>query len=285
MRYRTPAAAALLLFTAAPAVRAQQPAPQVPAVLSLEDAKAIARQNSPTYLQVLNDTEASAMGVKQAWAGFLPSLSTNLISFGGGSSTTSIGEGDFGETVETESITVKSSSASQSAGLSMTLFDGGASFKRLSSARAQENVTVASIDVQAAELDAAVTNDFYSARQAAMLVDVELRNLQTARDRHERNEELFRIAGIDQVGLIESERGVISAQQALRRQEAEAQKQRLTLAQTLGIDGSIQFEIAPEVPDVFDPSTIDAAAFINRAVSASPSVRQRVASVAAAREG
>jgi len=237
MTCRIPVVAAICLFAATPAVHAQQAGVQVPAILSLEDAKLIARQNSPTYLQTLNDSETSAMGVKQAWAAFLPSLSTSLIGFNMGSSTTSIGEGDFGQTVETPSITVKSSGASQGINLNATLFDGGAIIKRLSQARAQENVTEASIDFQASELDATVTSGFYSARQAAMLVDVELRNLQTARDRYERNQELFRIAGIDQVALIESERGVISAQQSLRRQESEAEKQRLTLGQTLGIAG------------------------------------------------
>jgi outer membrane protein TolC len=115
-----------------------------------------------------------------------------------------------------------------------------------------------------------------------MLVEVEINNLQTARDRHERNQELFRIAAVDQVSLLESERGVISAQQSLRRQEAEAEKQRLSLAQTLGIDPTIAFEVAEETPDVFDPATLGADALVARALGASPAVRERIAAVQAA---
>jgi outer membrane protein TolC len=272
----------MFIFAAAPAAHAQQPAAQIPAVLTLEDARQIARQNSPAYLQTLNNDDAAALGVRQAWAAFIPTLNTNLVSFSGASSTTTVGEGVFGETVESEERTVKSSSAGQGFNLGLTLFDGGATFKRLSAARAGVLQTDAAIEASAAELDANVTTAFYSARQAAMLVEVEINNLQTARDRHERNQELFRIAAVDQVSLLESERGVISAQQSLRRQDAEAEKQRLSLAQTLGIDPTIAFEVAEETPDVFDPATLGADALVARALGASPAVRERIAAVQAA---
>lgn len=282
MRITTPVAAALALAVAAPAARAQQAPPQVPAVLTLEDALQIARRNSPTYLQTLNDAGPSAMGVRQAWASFVPTLNTSLASFGGGSRTTTIGEGDFGETVESQERTVKTSSASQSLSMNLTLFDGGANFNQLSAAKAQVAQTDASIEFQASELDANVTTAFYNARQATMLIDVELRNLQSARDRYERNQQLFRIAGVDQVALLASERDVITAQQSLRRQEADAEKQRLSLAQTLGIDISIAFEVAPETPDVFDPTGLEADALVSRATTASPTVKQRIAAAEAA---
>jgi outer membrane protein TolC len=280
MRSGTPLLAALLLLAASSAAHAQQPV-QVPGVLSLQDARQIARQNSPTYLQSLNDAGPTAMGVRQAWSEFLPTLNANL-GFSGSGSTTTIGEGNFGETVEAEERTVKSSGASQGISMSLTLFDGGANFRRLAAARAQVRQTDALIDFQASELDAEVATAFYNARQAAMLVDVELNTLQTARDRHERNQELFRIAAVDQVSLIESERGVITAQQSLRRQEAEAEKQRLALAVTLGIDVAIPFEVAAETPDVFDPAGIEADALVQRAVTVSPTVLQRIAAAQAA---
>jgi outer membrane protein TolC len=282
MKPRPPILAAMMVLAAFPVAHAQQPPVQVPAVLTLDDARQIARQNSPTYLQTLNDAGPSALGVRQAWAAFLPNLNTTIGSFSGSSSTTTVGEGVFGETVESEERTVKSSSASQGISMGLTLFDGGANFNRLSAARAQVRRTDASIEASAADLDANVTTAFYTARQAAMLVEVELTNLQRQRDRHERNQELFRIAAVDQVSLLESERGVITAQQSLRRQEAEAEKQRLSLAQTLGIDPTIAFDVAPETPDVFDPTTLDADALVARALTASPTARERMAAVQAA---
>jgi outer membrane protein len=274
MRSGTPLLAALFVLAASSAAHAQQPV-QVPGVLSLQDARQIARQNSPTYLQSLNDAGPAAMGVRQAWSAFLPELNANLASFSGNSSTTTIGEGVFGETVEAEKRTVKSSGAAQGLSMGMTLFDGGRNFRNLAVARAQVRQTDASIDGQASELDANVATAFYNARQAAMLVEVELNTLQTARDHLERNQELFRIAAVDQVSLIESERGVITAQRSLRGQEADAEKQRLSLAETLGIDPAIPFEIAAETPDVFDPANIDADALVLRALTASPTMLER----------
>jgi outer membrane protein TolC len=281
MRSGTPLLAALFLLAASPAAHAQQPV-QVPGVLSLQDARQIARQNSPTYLQSLNDAGPTAMGVRQAWSAFLPDLRATLASFSGASSTTTIGQGNFGETVEAEERTVKSSSAGQGINMSLTLFDGGATFRRLAAARAEVRRTDATIDLRVSELDADVTTAFYNARQAAMLVEVEINTLQTARDHLERNQELFRIAAVDQVSLIGSERGVITAQQSLRRQEAEAEKQRLALAVTLGIDVAIPFEVAAETPDVFDPAGIEADALVLRAVTVSPTVLQSIAAAEAA---
>jgi len=271
---------AILLATAAVPGAAQE----VPSVLMLADALRLARQNSPTWRRAANDLDASAVAVRQAWSAFLPNVSSSM-GFSGNSSTTTRGTGDFGQTVETDPITVRNSSASQGLNLNMTLFDGGAMFRRYASARAQESATEAAVALAASSLDAQVTRDFYEARRTDMLVEVEQRNLDAARRRYEDNQARFRIAAIDQVALLDAQRAVITAEQARRFAGANAEKAGLTLATTIGIDPGTPFNVAPDLPEVFDPAALDAAQLIGRALEQSPTVRQRDAALQAARQG
>ncbi len=276
-------ASGVLFLAALTATASPGTAQEVPAVLTLADALRLARQNSPVWLRSVNDRDVSAVAVRQAWAGFLPNVSSQL-GFSGNSSTTTRGTGDFGQTVETDPITVRNSSASQGLSLSMTLFDGGAMFRRYASAKAQESATEAAISLAGATLEAQVSRDFYEARRTDMLVEVEQRNVDAARRRYEDNQERFRIAAIDQVALLDAQRAVISAEQNLRLAEANTRKARLALATSIGIDAGIVFDVADELPEVFDPSAIDAGALVARAVAVSPSVRQRTAAFDAARQ-
>lgn len=267
-----------LLVAAVPAT-----AQEVPAVLTLEDALRLARQNSPTWRRSANDLDVSAVAVRQAWSAFLPNVNTSM-GFSGNSSTTSRGTGDFGQTVETDPITIRNSSASQGLSLNVTLFDGGAMFRRYASARAQETATEAGVGLAAATLEAQVTRDFYEARRTDMLVEVEQRNLDAARRRYEDNQARFRIAAIDQVALLDAQRAVITAEQGLRLAEANAEKAGLTLATTIGIDPGTVFDVARDLPEVFDPASLDAATLVARALEQSPTVRQREAALQAARQ-
>jgi outer membrane protein len=271
-------AGALLLAAAGPAF-----AQDVPAVLTLEDALRLARQNNPTYRQALNDANVASIGVKQGWAAFLPSLNTSM-NFNLSSSTSATGEGDFGQPVQNpDPITFRSSSASQGVNLNFTLFDGGAMFRNLAQARARERATDAQILASASTVDAQVTRDFYAARRTRLLVDVELRNLATARTRFEDTQQRFRIAAADQVDLLDAEQSVIRVEQQLATAEAGAATTMLALRQTIGIDPGLEFELADVLPEVFDPSSLDADALVAVAMERSPSVAQNRASLEAQR--
>ena len=83
----------LVVFAAASLVagqtlKAQDP---VPPVLSLEEAREIARANNPGYRQVRNDIELADWGVRQAYGSLLPSATAS-----GGSSWQGAGEQQFG---------------------------------------------------------------------------------------------------------------------------------------------------------------------------------------------
>ncbi|MFP4624412.1 MAG: TolC family protein, partial [Gemmatimonadota bacterium] len=52
-------------------------AAQAPPTLTLDEALALARANSPAYLATRNDEDAAAWGVRESYAGFLPQASVS----------------------------------------------------------------------------------------------------------------------------------------------------------------------------------------------------------------
>jgi outer membrane protein TolC len=223
MQLRTAIPTIMLALLVPMAVTAQQPVAGIPGTLTLEDAIRLGRENNPAYRQVLNNLDISAVGVRQAWANFLPNTSASM-SFGGSQSTTSRATGVFGETVVRQDTTIRNSSASQGLSMNLTLFDGGAMFRRYAAAKARERSTEADIALGLAQVDALVTRDFYEARRTAMLVEVELRNLNAARERYDQNLERFRVAAVDQVALLDAQKSVLTFEQNLRTAEANAAK-------------------------------------------------------------
>lgn len=51
---------------------------QVPDELTLDDAIALAKSNNPTFLSTANDQAAANWQVREAWAQFVPSVTTNI---------------------------------------------------------------------------------------------------------------------------------------------------------------------------------------------------------------
>jgi outer membrane protein len=278
---RSTALAAVLACTFATPLHLS--AQEVPAILSLEDAIRVARQYGPDYQKAMNDLDVASAQVRQSWGAFLPTLNTSL-GFNGSSRTTVTGDGDYGQPVRLDDpITYEGSSASQSVSLGFTLFDGGRMFRQLGAARAGERQAEATVNATMASLDAVVTRAFYDAVRRDMLTEVERTNLAAARSRLQNTEERFRLAVASQVDLLEAQRSVINAEQSLLAAETEARKARLSLRQVIGLESDVEFELADDQPDVFDPTTLDTNAIVARARATSPSVRQSDAAYAAAR--
>jgi outer membrane protein len=232
---------------------------------------------------VENDLEVAEAQTRQSWGAFLPTASANL-GFNGSSSTRVTGENDFGEPVRLpDPITFESSSASQGVGLSMTLFDGGRNIRNLAVSRANERSTEATIRAAASSLTRLVTAQFFDALRAQRLIEVEERNVASARERLERTQAQFRLAATNQVDVLGAQRSVVTAEQQLENARASAEKNRLQLAATLGMDGTQPFELSTELPDVFDPAALDEEALVARAMASNPNVLQRQAALVTAR--
>jgi outer membrane protein len=271
------ASAVLALIPCAAAAQAPTP------VLTLEDALRLMRERNPDYRIVQNDLEVAESQTRQSWGAFLPTASASL-GFNGSSSTTVTGDNDFGEPVRLpDPITFQRSSASQGIGASVTLFDGGRNIRNLNVARATEASTAAAIRATESNLTLVVTRQFFDAVKASRLVEVEERNLAAAQDRLARTQAQFRIAATNQVDVLQATRSVVTAERQLTTARANAEKSRLQLVATLGLENAGAFQLATELPPVFDPAAITAENLVARALAANPNVLQRDAAVVTAR--
>jgi len=283
MRSRPFLAAGLAVAFSFPVGAAAQQAPRIPATLTLADAIRIARENNPEYRKSQNDLGVASSEVRTGWAAFLPSLNASLGS-NLSAATTYTAFDEFGRPVsEPRAVTTETSSASQSISTSFTLFNGRL-FPDMARARASERRTQASVHFQAVSIDANVTRQYYAVRQREMQADVERRNLATRRDRLSRTEQSFRLAASSQVDLLGAQQDVITAERALADAESETRKSMLQLQEVLGVEGTIQFELAGDLPEVFDPSTLDVARLVQQALASNPTILQSEASYDVARK-
>jgi outer membrane protein len=284
MRKSTIITTAFALVLIPAALCAQQGGARIPATLTLEEALGIARENNPAYRKTLNDIGVAAAGVRAGWGRFLPSASSSM-SWGGSQSTNYTTTDVFGQPLsEPQGITTRGSNVSQNVSLGFTLFDGGRMFRDYARARASERQTEAVVRAQMVTVEANVTRQYYAAKRSDLLASVEQRNLASARDRLDRTEQLFRLAGSTQVDLLGARRDVVQAEQRLADAESEAHKARLQLQETLGVSGSFEFQLTGDLPAAFDPATLNADAIVAQAVGSSPAVLQSQAAAEQARQ-
>src|SRR5262245_58941424 len=230
-------------------------AQQMPEQLTLEEAQRLARLYNPEYKQAENDAGVAAAAVRARYGSFLPSLNTTL-RFGGGHSWTQETLDDFGRRVSAPTVESKQSSASQGLSLGLNLFDGGANFRNLAAARASEQETDARIANQANALLAQAGREYFAAIRAQQAISLEERLLAARKDDLARTEKLLGVAASKYIDVLTAKLQVASAQQSLELARGNAEKQRLTLKHTIGVEGPATFTLATEPPEVFDPATL-----------------------------
>jgi outer membrane protein len=284
LRWRTPLVLPLIgaALAAAFLADAQVSAQQLPAVLTLDDARAIAREHSPAFQRTANDLDVASSAVRSAWAGFLPSVSSSL-NFSGSRSTAITGQDSIGRPIQlVEALSFRSSSANQGVSTQVTLFDGGGTLRNLQAQRALFDNTAAQVDAAAAQLDAQVARAFYQAVKASRDIALEEQLLSSARERLDRTEALLRVASSNRVDVLGAREDVLTYEQNVARVRAEADKARLSLTSVLGIEPQYAMALDTVLPPVFDPAELDVDRLVQHALSRSPSVRQREAALRAA---
>jgi outer membrane protein len=250
--------------------------------LTVEEAVRIARENNPGFRKVQNDAMVADAEVRRSVGGLLPSLNARL-DFSGVSSSRVTGENDYGQPVELpQAVDFKGSSAQQGINLSLTLFDGGASIRTISAARASAAAIDARIYAEAARLTGDVTRQYYAALRAARLMAVEKQLLASAQERLDRTERLLRVAGSSPVDVLGARAEVASQEQQIARAENEARKQALLLKEVMGLPGDVDFQLASDIPSIVDPSTLSKETLLATALTNNPVVHQVDANVKAA---
>jgi outer membrane protein len=265
------------------AVAAPASAQQMVGTLTLEDALRLAREHNPAFQRVRNDLDVAAHSVRAAQAAaFLPGISSSL-SFGGSQATSVTGEDPFGHPVRLEQPrTATGSSANQSIGAQITLFDGFSSIRGLRAQRALYDATGAAIEAQHIQLVAQVSRDYYQALRAEQLIELERSLLASAQERLASTEALLRLAARNHVDVLGARADVAQSEQNLQRVRGDADKARLTLATTMGLDPTSPLTLVPALPPVFDPAELDPEQLVAAALRRNPTLLQRRASVVAA---
>jgi outer membrane protein len=275
--------AGLLLAPGASPLDAQV-RPDVPSALTLEDALGLARRHSPAYARTLNDAGPASAGVKAGWGGLLPGLDASM-SLSGSDARRVTGEDDFGEPVRLpDPVEFQSSSSTQRIGLDFTLFDGGANWNRLGSARAAARATDARIAGSWNTVAADVERAYWDVARADLLAGLEERLLAAARERLDATEQRLRVASVSPVDVLGARVDVATQEQVLETARGTARKARLALLEVMGTGGVADFTTPTAPPDVFDPVTLDDAAIIAAAVRGNPAVLEAAAAVDAAEE-
>jgi outer membrane protein len=253
-------------------------------VLTLDDALRLARDHNPAFQRVRNDLDVAGSAVRAAWANaFLPNLSSSM-SFSGSRSTTVTGVDPFGRLERLpEPVTTRGSTASQSVGTQLTVFDGLGSFRNLSAQRAVYDATDAQIAQQELQLVAQVSRDWVQALRAERMIRLEEALLESAKERLARTEELLRVAARNRVDVLGARGDVAQAEQNVQRARGDADKARLSLATSIGVEPTSPITLDAVMPAVFDPAELDPDALVARALASNPIVRQRSAALDAAR--
>lgn len=265
------------LLSLAPGVLAQE----APSRLTLEDAIRLAREHNPEFRQVLNDVDVAVASERAAWGALFPSVSASL-SFGGSHSRALTGSGDFGEVIVNPTyVETTSSTASQGVGLSMTLFDGGATLGRLRQERAMSRQVDARVAARAVQLRAGVARAFYAALRDQAMVAVEERLLRSAEEQLEVTRRRFEIGSARRDEVLGSEAQVAMQQQSLEEVRGAAEKSRLALLRQIGLEGAPAYEPVGQLPEAFDPSPLDVDALVEAALTASPRILERQAALEA----
>jgi outer membrane protein len=257
-------------------------AQQAPQRLTLDEAQRLATLNNPQFRSVQNDVLVAEANVRQSYGRFLPSVDAGL-GFSGSNSSTLTATDDFGRPIEgARRVETERSSASQGIGLNFTLFDGGRNLRGVSSAKAELRATEARVAREANRLRAQVAREYFGALRLEQQIELEQRVLAARRDDLERTQKLLAVAATKYVDVLSARVQVAEAEQLVDRTRGDAEKARLLLKQTMGVEGAAAFALSSPVPEAFDPSALDVEALVGTALNASPAIGERTAAVAAA---
>lgn len=278
------ALAALALAPAALGAQEASSAVQDSAVeLTFQGAVQTALENNPAFLRQRNAVESAHYAERSSFgAAFLPSLSASL-GYRGNTFRRKTAEDDFGNPIGgTEFVENTTSSASQGVNLGSVNVLNLQSWRGYGAAQAQTDARASSVEFQAAQLRTAVGQAYWRAVQAQQLIEVEERQLESARQQLVAVEELLRVAARQPTDVLGAELQVAQAEQSLQQAIGNARKEQLLLKQTMGVELERTFRLATEWPTVFDPNELSVETLVRRAVEQGPRLAQEAANVRAA---
>lgn len=264
--------ALLAAALALPAVASAQDSAATPAAappaatLTLEEALAEARRNSPAYRQVANNLGPARVGVRSAYGAFIPTFSADA-----GFGYTGAGQSSFGGTFFEQS----SPSINSSWGLNLNWRLDGRVLTGPATQQALRRAVEADVDDARLGLDANVTTQYLTSLQAEAQVGV-------ARQQVQRNQEFLDLARarhqVGQATLLDVRQAEVTKANSdvvLLRAEQAASEAKLELLRQMGVTPPVPVEqIAltdtfPVAPPTWElEQLLDAAAADNSSIRA-----------------
>jgi outer membrane protein len=256
-------------------------AQQMPQQLTLEEAQRLALLYNPNYRRAQNDVPVAEALIRQSYGSLLPNLNTSLGFSGGGSSSLTALDPFQRPLDSPQRVETTSSSADQGISTQVTLFDGGRNLRNISVAKASRRTAEARLSLQSTLLKAEVATNYYNALAEKRRVDLELNLLAARRDALDRTQKLLAVAASKYIDVLSARLDISDAEQAVEDARGRAEKARLQLKQSMGVEGPGAFELVTEPPAVFDPNTLNVESIVQRALASSPAVLASEAQVAA----
>lgn len=269
-----PAIRALALLLAPALIPAALGAQEDPLGITLADALALAKRESPAYRRALARLDAAGVQVRAGWGAFLPDIRGDL-SFAGTTGSTVTGQDDFGRATSLpEAVDFEQSSATQTLSSSITIFDGLQNLNNLRASQADRNASWAGVAIEVNRVEAEVARRFFSSLTASRLISLEEDLLESAREQLDANTRLFRVAAADQVDVLGAQVDVAQQELALERARNDREKVLLELKEQIGLLEEFDVEPVGELPRVFDPAALSVDSLIEEAFQQNPQLTQ-----------
>lgn len=249
-------------------LQAQSPAPtsgdwtttsgtrEAPPTLTRDAAIERAERRSFAVRSAELQASASRIRARSFLARLLPSTSASISTsvFG---ATTVTGEDDFGQPRSLdEPLRFRSSSSSQSLGVSWTVLDGGRRWHESRIARDETAMADAQVALERLRVRNEVGQLYREAVRARLSVAVQRSALVQAQGQREVSERLFRLAVIDRVDLIGAQAQERALQRSLALEELNRQRADMMLSGALLLDPGQLPPLDTVVAEPFDPESI-----------------------------
>ncbi|HEX3158706.1 MAG TPA: TolC family protein [Gemmatimonadaceae bacterium] len=247
--------------------------------LSLADAIAAAERGNPDYQITRSDETVAVAALRESWGAYLPSVGAS-VGFGGSSSRRLTTFDEFGNAVRLDdALTSRTSSALQSVGAELLLFDGFRREQMRNAARSDVRAVDARIAARRVRLRAEVARQYYRALGAERRVRLEEGVLASAREQLATTERRFLVASARREDVLGAREAILSAQAQVAQARGDAAKDRLLLAELLGGESDAPLELTDSLPVLGDTLAASADELVALALRASPVLQERDAAL------
>jgi len=254
--------------------------------LTLEEAYRIAAGSNPAYRQVLNTTTLNGPESRANLFGqILPSVNLNLLQTGYSGRLTQQTNDLFGNPILNPQQSFSySSNTRQSISLNWSI-QGASMFNARTRQRLTNRDRGLAESSEMAGLRANVRRQFYLVLRERDLLELERSLVEPRRVDLDVAEQLFRLAQITRVDVLNAELAIEQQNINVNVQNRRYEQVLLSLRTLLGDDGLPPVRLQTEDHAVFDPTGLDLDALVERAMDSNPAVRQQAASVESASHG